>query len=246
MIAPEAEPPHLQMALDEVLLERLRAGARGPTLRVWEWSQPALVIGSHQSVRNEVDTECAAAAGFTITRRMSGGGTMLAEPGRTVTYSIYAPLALVAHLSLVDSFAFLDAWAVAALRRLGVPAGYRPVNDIVSPEGKIGGAAQARRGTAVLHHTTIAHAMDPDLLGRLIRMGAERVNPIGVRSAVRLVTPLDRYLAIGAHEVTAFLSAAFAAAVPARPGAITQEERAAAAALAREKYGAAAWIERLP
>ena len=38
-------PAHMHMALDEVLLERVIAGARGPTVRFWEWSEPALVIG---------------------------------------------------------------------------------------------------------------------------------------------------------------------------------------------------------
>src|ERR1051326_4458183 len=47
--------PHDQLALDEVLLDRLIAGARGPALRFWEWTRPALVLGSHQSVANEVD-----------------------------------------------------------------------------------------------------------------------------------------------------------------------------------------------
>src|ERR1700694_4492822 len=46
---------HVHMALDEVLLGRVMGGARRPTARVWEWIEPALVIGSHQSVANEGD-----------------------------------------------------------------------------------------------------------------------------------------------------------------------------------------------
>ena len=44
------------MALDEVLAREVAAGRRPPTLRIWEWSAPAVVIGSFQSLRNEVDT----------------------------------------------------------------------------------------------------------------------------------------------------------------------------------------------
>jgi lipoate-protein ligase A len=144
------------MALDEVLLERVGAGSRGPTLRFWEWQDRALVLGSNQVLANEVDVAAASGLGFQLTRRMSGGGTMIVEPRRTISYSIYAPQSLVAGMTLVESFAFFDRWAVECLRDLGVPAGYRPINDIVSPRGKIGGAAQARRRGAVLHHTTIA------------------------------------------------------------------------------------------
>lgn len=234
------------MALDEVLLEAVRAGRRGPTFRLWGWQRPALVLGSHQSVRNEVEVDLAAEAGFTLTRRISGGGTMLAEPGRTVTYSIYAPADLVAGMSFVESFCFLDAWAVAVLRSLGVPAGYRPINDIVSPQGKIGGAAQARRGPALLHHTTMAYSMDQELMTRLIRIGKERVSPAGIRSANRQVSPLDGYLDLGAEAVGTALMEAFGTGLGAELGAVTRQEWRAAHDLVRDKYTSPKWIGRLP
>ena len=160
----------MHMALDEVLLEGVISGDRRPTLRLWEWIEPALVIGSHQSVINEVDSAAARELGFTVTRRMSGGGTMLCEPGRTITYSLYLPDSVVAGVSFRKSYALLDGWAVRAFVELGVPAGYREINDIISPRGKIAGAAQARRRGFVLHHTTIAHSMDVDLLPESVRL----------------------------------------------------------------------------
>ena len=194
---PTPLPAHVQMGLDEVLLDAVIAGRRGSLLRFWEWSEPALILGSSQVLANEVDIEQARALGFAVARRMSGGGTMIVEPERTVTYSLYAPQSLVSGLSLVESFAFFDAWVVDCLRELGVPADYRPINDIVSPLGKIGGAAQARRRGSVLHHTVMAYAMDPALVPRLIRIGRERVSARGVRSAEKVVSPLDRWLTPG-------------------------------------------------
>lgn len=233
------------MALDEVLLARLADGRIGPALRFWEWSEPALVLGSNQVLANEVDRAEARALGFTLTRRISGGGTMIVEPGRTITYSLYAPVSLVAGLSFVESFAFLDAWAVACLRGLGVPAGYRPVNDIVSPEGKIGGAAQARRRGVVLHHTTIAHAMDIGLVRRLIRIGRERVSPRGVRSAEREVSPLERWLPLGRDAVVAALAACFHAGHDAADAALDPEALAEARSLAADKYAREEWLDRV-
>src|SRR5690349_10199630 len=91
LLPPSPHPAHMHMALDEVLLEEVIAGRRGPTMRLWTWIERALVIGSHQSVTNEVDLSAASTCGFTVTRRMSGGGTMLCEPDRTITYSLYLP-----------------------------------------------------------------------------------------------------------------------------------------------------------
>ncbi|MDQ1550345.1 MAG: lipoate---protein ligase, partial [Microbacteriaceae bacterium] len=62
-------PPVLQMALDQVLAEEVGSGRRKPTLRIWEWNEPGVVIGSFQSVKNEVDIENAAKYGFQVVRR---------------------------------------------------------------------------------------------------------------------------------------------------------------------------------
>ncbi len=148
--------PLLNMALDEVLTERVGAGERTPTLRIWGWSAPCVVLGRFQSVRNEVDEAAAAQQGVEIVRRVSGGGAMFIEPKGAITWSLYAPASLARGMSFAESYRFFDAWVVDALRDLGIDAWYAPLNDITSAAGKIGGAAQARRGGAVLHHTTMA------------------------------------------------------------------------------------------
>jgi lipoate---protein ligase len=242
MVAELDLPSAVHMALDEVLLDAVAAGRRPPLLRFWGWTQPTLVLGSNQAVANELDLPAVERRGFTIVRRLSGGGTMLAEPGRTITWSIAMPVGPVARMSFVESFAYLDRWAVETLRSLGVDAGYRPINDIVSPRGKIAGAAQARRRGALLHHVTMAYSMDPALLLELIRIGRPPVSDRGVRSAPKQVSPLDTLLGLARREVVAALAAAAGAA----PGRLEADELDAAAALSAEKYGRQEWIYRLP
>ncbi|HYT13424.1 MAG TPA: biotin/lipoate A/B protein ligase family protein [Candidatus Nitrosopolaris sp.] len=246
LIPYSAHPAHMHMALDEVLLERVIAGARGPTVRFWEWSEAALVIGSHQSVLNEVDVAAAGELGFVVTRRMSGGGTMLCEPGRTITYSLYVPAAVVAGLSFRVSYAALDAWAVRSFQALGVPASYREINDIISPRGKIAGAAQARRRGFILHHTTIAHAMEPALLPRLIRVGRDRLSEQGVRSAEKVVSPLSWFTSMDCAGVARRMEKSFGADFRARVGKVQPDELDTARELVKTKYGTAGWINRLP
>jgi lipoate-protein ligase A len=236
----------MHMALDEVLLQRVIAGERRPTVRFWEWTEPALVIGSHQSVVNEVDAVAARELGFTVTRRMSGGGTMLCEPARTITYSLYVPATVVAGLSFRQSYAALDAWAVRSFVALGVPASYREINDIISPRGKIAGAAQARRRGFVLHHTTIAHSMDPDLLPRLIRIGRDRLSDRGVRSADKAVSPLSWFTVLGCAEVARHMQRFFSSEFHARVSELTRDELEAARDLEASKYATTGWIQRLP
>ena len=230
------------LALDEVLLDAVAEGRRGPCLRFWRWTERALVVGSHQSLRNEVDFDACASLGFAVVRRMSGGGTMVCEPGGTLTYSLYLPEALVRGLSFVDSFRELDAWAVSALLGLSVPASYRPINDIVSPAGKIAGAAQARRRGAVLHHTTMAYAIDPAVVPRLIRIGRPTLEARGPRSAEKVVTPLTMFTSLPLEEV----EAALARAAGGPPGELSRSELDAARELAASKYGTREWLQRFP
>jgi lipoate---protein ligase len=237
---------HMHMAVDDVLLQGVIAGLRRPTLRFWDWIEPALVIGSHQSVVNEVDVAAAQELGFTVTRRMSGGGTMLCEPDRTITYSLYVPAGIVGGLSFRQSYAALDAWAVRSFIALGVPAAYREINDIISPRGKIAGAAQARRRGFVLHHTTIAHSMDPALLPRLIRIGRDRLSERGVRSADKAVSPLSEFTSMRCAEVARHMERSFTAEFHARDGELSQAELDAAVELERTKYATPGWIHRLP
>jgi lipoate---protein ligase len=237
---------HMHMAVDEVLLQRVITGSRRPTVRFWNWIEPALVIGSHQSVVNEVDVAAAQDLGFTITRRMSGGGTMLCEPDRTITYSLYVPATIVDGLSFRQSYAALDAWAVRAFVSLGVPVAYREINDIISPRGKIAGAAQARRHGFVLHHTTIAHSMDPALLPKLIRIGRERVSERGVRSADKAVSPLSEFTSMRCAEVARHMERSFTAEFHARASELSRDELAAAIELAKTKYATPGWTYRLP
>ena len=76
----KAVSPRMNLALDEVLTSRVGEGRRRPTLRIWEWDESAVVIGSFQSYRNEVDPEGASKHGFEVVGRLCGGGAVGRPP----------------------------------------------------------------------------------------------------------------------------------------------------------------------
>lgn len=247
-IRDEPQGPALHMALDEVLAREVAAGRRPPTLRIWEWSVPAVVIGSFQSLRNEVDTAEAGRLGFTVVRRVSGGGAMFIEPGNTITYSLYAPESLVAGMSYAESCAYLDDWVIGALTEdLGIAAWCQPINDITSPEGKIGGAAQKRfAGGTVLHHVTIAYDIDAGAMTRVLRIGRERLSDKGIPSMAKRVDPLCRQTRLPRAEVIDTLAARFRCRYGFTPDAVTGSELRAAGDLARSKFSSREWTARVP
>jgi lipoate---protein ligase len=242
-----AFPPVMQMALDQVLTEEVGAGRRKPTLRIWEWNTPAVVIGSFQSVKNEVDPGNAARYGFDIVRRISGGGAMFMEAGSVITYSIYAPTDLVHGMSFADSYAFLDEWVIVALKSLGIEASYQPLNDITSPTGKIGGAAQKRLGTgALVHHVTMSYDMDGDKMVEVLRIGREKMSDKGTKSANKRVDPLRSQTGLSRTEIIDRMEQTFAKLNGLTEGALTPDEIAKAEALVANKFGTDEWLYRVP
>ena len=247
LIHTKAVPPVMQMALDEVLAVEVGEGRRQPTLRIWEWNEPAVVIGSFQSLKNEVDAVNAEKHGFTVVRRVSGGGAMFMEAGSVITYSIYAPTELVQGMSFADSYAFLDEWVITALKSLGIDAHYQPLNDITSPTGKIGGAAQKRLGSgAVLHHVTMSYDMDGEKMVQVLRIGREKLSDKGITSAAKRVDPLRSQTGLSRAEIIDRMKQTFTSLYGATPGEITEEEYAKAADLVETKFSTDEWIGRVP
>ena len=243
----QAVSPHMNLALDEVLTMRVGAGSRNPTLRMWEWNESAVVIGSFQSLRNEVDPEGAARHGFDVVRRISGGGAMLMAAGQIITYSLYVPASLVSGMTFADSYAFLDDWVLQALRSLGIAATYQPLNDIASPQGKIGGAAQKRlAGGGVLHHATLSYDMDGQVLTDVLRIGREKLSDKGTTSAAKRVDPLRSQTGMPREQIITRMKETFAKLYGAVEGHITAEEYAEAEALVRDKFATDAWLHRIP
>jgi lipoate-protein ligase A len=239
--------PAVHAALDEVLGRELAAGRRGPTFRFWQWENPAVVIGSFQSLRNEVDAEGAQRYGIEVVRRVSGGGAMFMEAGNCITFSLVVPETLVDGMSYEASYAFLDDWVLTALAEVGVQAHYAGLNDIASPAGKIAGAAQKRfAGGAVLHHVTMAYDIDADKMLEVLRIGREKLSDKGTKSANKRVDPVRSQTHLPREEVIASFLATFRRLFTVVDGELTSDEIARAEQLAADKFTNPEWTARVP
>lgn len=246
LIRSEILSPAVNIALDRVLLEAVASGARPPLLRFWDWDASCLVIGRFQSLHNEADLDAAHRLNVQVVRRFSGGGAMFMEPGKSITWSLYFPEALVSGMSFAASYAFLDAWVVAGLQALGLDVFYRPLNDMASSRGKIAGAAQLRSRGCVLHHVTLAWQLDNARMCEVLRLGRERLHARGVASAEKWVDPLSRQTSLTPVEIIAHLTAHFQAEHGLTATALTAAERSAAQQLAAAKVATPAWTALVP
>ncbi|MCO6558896.1 MAG: lipoate--protein ligase family protein [Bifidobacterium sp.] len=203
--------PAQQMVTDEQWARQVAAGKRPATLRFWSWSGPAVVVGRFQSIGQEVNVKAAKQAGFAVVRRSSGGGAMFIEPGKTITYSLYAPKGFIEGVPVGESFHLCDQWLLGALQSLGIPAFFSGTNDIACAQGKIGGAAQRLFSPvgggpgALLHHVTLAYDIDGEKMGRILKTSPEKLRDKSVKSAVKRVAPIRRQTDMTFEVFSAYL-----------------------------------------
>ena len=247
VIDPVVLPPVMHVALDEVLPLEVVAGRRNPHFRIWDWDSPLVVIGSYQSLRNEIDAEGAARNGIGVVRRITGGGAMFMEQGNCITYSLVVPTSLVEGLSFEQAYAYLDDWVMGALAEIGINARYVPLNDIASEQGKIGGAAQRRfAGGVLLHHVTMAYDMDADKMGEVLRIGREKLSDKGTRSANKRVDPMRSQTGLAREQIIEGFLEFFRSRYDTVTSTYTEEELARARELVRTKFGTEEWTARVP
>ncbi|AQP48125.1 lipoate--protein ligase [Tessaracoccus aquimaris] len=247
VIGPVTMDPRMHVALDEVLAGELARGEVNPSLRIWDWDQPLVVIGSFQSYKNEIDDEGRASHGINVVRRITGGGAMFMEPGNCITYSLVVPLSLVEGLSFERSYEFLDQWVMGALAKVGINARYVPLNDIASDKGKIAGAAQRRvTGGVVVHHVTMAYDIDADKMLEVLRIGREKLSDKGTKSANKRVDPLRSQTQLPRDEIIATFLEHFRSMYETQERAYSPEELARAEELVETKFSSEAWTKRIP
>lgn len=257
--AREPVEPAVQMALDEVISRKTAAGELPPILRFWEWARAAIILGLNQSVSNEVDEDRARELGVAVVRRVTGGGAMFVEPGNTITYSLTTPLSFVDGLSADDSYGLCESWTFEAFASIGIAASHEPINDISSPAGKIGGAAQRRYPAptpaqtqttspgALLHHTTMAYDIDAAKMLEVLRVNKEKSADKTVKSAAKRVDPMRSQSGMSRSDIIA----AFAGWLRTNVAHLTTIDLPAevmeeARDLARSKFATKDWIYRIP
>lgn len=177
------------MAADMALLES--AGLRGrPVLRTYSWNIPCATYGYFQSY----ETVAALTPLRPLVRRPSGGGLVPHGNGNDWTYSLIMPPAHPWHrLRAQPSYRQLHHWIQATLQDLGVAtelappglasasgccfAGAEP-DDLITPAGKIAGAAQRRNKLGLLIQGSIQPApsgIDSKAVSAGLRAAASRL-----------------------------------------------------------------------
>ena len=234
------------MALDEAIAIARSKKLVPNTLRFFRWETSAVSIGYFQSMEEEVDIEACNRLGIDYVRRRTGGGAVYHDRDGELTYSLIVnedhPLI---SRDFQKTYETLCSGIVRGLRILGVPAEFKPINDIIVDGKKISGNAQTRSMNVVHQHGTILRDVDPTLMFTVLKVPSEKIRDKMIKSVKERVTSVKNYLKreVRFEELKNALIRGFEETFNIKlvPGEVTDFEEQTAIKLKMEKYSTREW-----
>jgi len=234
------------MALDEAIVIARSRNLVPNTLRFFRWSPSAVSIGYFQSMEEEVDLQTCDEMGIDYVRRRTGGGAVYHDREGELTYSIIVneDHRLISR-DFQETYRTLCSGLVSGLRRLGISAEFRPINDIVAQGKKISGNAQTRGMNVVHQHGTILREVNPALMFKVLKVQNEKIRDKLIKSVEERVTSINAVLGreVSFKELKEALIKGFEESfrIELTLGSITDFEEALAQRLKAEKYATKEW-----
>ncbi len=150
-------------------------------------------VGFFDDVEEAIDLERCETFGLPVARRRIGGGPVLLGPGQ-VFYQLVLPRdSTLIRGSLSDTYRRLSGPVIDAYAKLGVPVTYKPVNDLVTGDGrKISGQGAADIAGAFCFVGAVLRYFDTELMASVLRVPDEKLRDKLHRSLADNVTSIRR------------------------------------------------------
>jgi lipoate-protein ligase A len=163
--------PTENVALDEALLDAAEAAELpGDVLRLWESSQPVVIVGRSSRVAEEVDLDACRQENVPVLRRASGGAAIVAGPG-CLMYAAVLRYSGREHLRLLDeAHRHVLSMLTSALETLVSGVQHVGTSDLAVGGCKVSGNSLRCKREHFLYHGTLLYAFDLKLIARLLRM----------------------------------------------------------------------------
>lgn len=254
---------YTNMAIDEILMNRVISHQSPNTLRFFCWNPSTATIGKNQSLSAEIDTKFALEHEIQVVRRITGGGAVLHDKRNEITYSV------ITHLSdiprVLDSprvydqsippryVSILEALA-QGLESIGYPIDVGAIHcpALMTQGKKISGNAQAISNNVLLQHGTILLDVDPEFMYSVLK-APEGVSYSKMVQSVRTkVTGLkkadtsEKSRAISPQEIVETLQESFCRIfhINLELQPLSEEEHQEVLDLVASKYKTKKWLQR--
>ena len=178
------------IAFDAALIEARREGLIPDTIRLLAF-EPTALVGRHQAVSREIRVEHCRERGIGLARRITGGGAIYFDPGQLGWELVFDRRSLGIE-SLTEITRSICSAAAKGLERLGIPAAFRPRNDIEVGGRKLCGTGGFFDGDVVFFQGTLLIECDLAAVVAALNVPAPKLEKRGLDSAAqRMVTLLE-------------------------------------------------------
>ncbi|MCD6301037.1 MAG: lipoate--protein ligase family protein [Staphylothermus sp.] len=181
------------MAVDEAILLHREKNLVPNTLRIYIFEPSGVTIGYFQKAREVLNLDYLLQNKIDFTRRITGGGAVYHDSEGEITYSVIADIEDISR-NIVESYKIICMGLIYALRKIGLKAVYKPVNDILVNNKKISGNAQTRKKKSLLQHGTLMYNTNLDMIENTLRPPKVKLENHGVTKVSDRVTTIYREL----------------------------------------------------
>jgi lipoate-protein ligase A len=137
-------------------------------------STPYVCLGYHQDARKEIDLEFARRERIPVVRREVGGGAVYLDKGQLFYQLILHKDRPDVPANKADFFQKFLQPVVETYRQFGIPAVYRPVNDILSNGRKVSGTGAAEIEDSVVLVGNFLLDFNYEMLAKVLRVPDEK------------------------------------------------------------------------
>lgn len=226
--------PHVNLAMEEQLLLH----SQREYFVLWQ-NRPSIIVGKNQNTHAQINADYVRENNIPVVRRLTGGGAVFHDLGN-LNYTCICN----DDGSHFSDYAYFCQPVLQLLQRLGVDASLHGRNDLVIDGRKFSGNAQCVHKGRVMHHGTLLFSASMNALTQALRVDPLKIQSKGIDSIRSRVTNIAQHLP-EPMELPQFLSLLLQQAENSYPDAqravLTDEQTAAIAQLAREKYATDAW-----
>jgi lipoate-protein ligase A len=190
-----ATKPFVAQTFYEAVAEAVDRGLSPNTIILAQPSDPYVCIGFHQEVEREIDLEYCRSRDLPIIRRSQGGGAVYLDSNQ-IFYQVVAKDQNETIPTRVEGlFERLLKVTVYVYRKLGLPAKFKPLNDVIVNGRKISGNGASRlgNGTTILVGNIILD-LDYDSMASVLKVPSEKFRDKIAKNMRDWVTSLNREL----------------------------------------------------
>ena len=224
--------PAYNLAFEEYVQANRR---EGNYLILWQ-NANAVIIGRNQNAEAEINRQFVDQHGIRVVRRNTGGGAVYHDMGN-LNYSFITDAAAPQDRSAAQ----FTSPVVNALMDLGLDAAASGRNDILISGHKISGTAQYLMKDRLLHHGTLLFDSDLSTVSEALNPDPTKLQSKGIKSVRSRVGNIRQFLTedMNLGEFWNYLKESLADELI--PTTLSDEEKAAVAALKQEKYDTWQW-----